>query len=256
MASHRVVPVLLLVLMLEMVDAVRGQNAMNASFRRHQGMYYSKTRLAIDDTMSGIECSLWCLSNWVCTGYQLQWIKPDSGYCLITRESNPLSNLVHDPGYTFFETISYNIPYVNIALTSPPFSTTCTASSNLNNDLVLHGCEKVMDGQDCDADQCNWVSAGQGVDSWIQLTFKRIWNIVRVDAHSRHSPLDQCSQLEFQFSDDPPVQVERQCQLGPTMDYFKLDHPKRSDFVRIRCQQSCPGVVNHGFTEVLIWALP
>ena len=105
------------------------------------------------------------------------------------------------------ETISYNIPYVNIALTSPPFSTTCTASSNLNNDLVLHGCEKVMDGQDCDADQCNWVSAGQGVDSWIQLTFKRIWNIVRVDAHSRHSPLDQCSQLEFQFSDDPPVQV-------------------------------------------------
>ena len=52
------------------------------------------------------------------------------------------------------------------------------------------------------------------------------------------------------------LQVQRVCQFGPPWDNFKLDWPKETSFVRIRCRQSCPEVVNHGFTEIRVWALP
>ncbi|KAK2140127.1 hypothetical protein LSH36_1475g00017 [Paralvinella palmiformis] len=168
-----------------------GQKTMEASYRIHRNRYYAGASLGSNSIMSHSECGMWCVSVWVCTGYWIRWVSRTSGYCTITREDNPVANLVEESGYSFYA----------------PYNTTCKASSNLNNDLVLHGCEKVMDGRTCDSDQCNWISAGEGVDSWIQLNFNRFWNMIRVDVHSRNSPRDQCSELALEFTNDPSVQV-------------------------------------------------
>ena len=107
MTTSRLVPVVVFLWMATTMESVDAQMAANATFRSHPGKYTSGSIRVYDSVVSQTDCSLWCLSNWICTGYLIMWITPDSGLCTITRDTNPLDSLVDDPNYTFYgKTIS------------------------------------------------------------------------------------------------------------------------------------------------------
>jgi hypothetical protein len=55
-----------------------------------------------DDVVDEIDCGVWCVMDWGCTGYSVDWVTPDAGYCMLVRQEDPILVLEYLEGYIFY----------------------------------------------------------------------------------------------------------------------------------------------------------
>ena len=78
----------------------------SGSFHAYNGTYIPGLAMVSGDAMEDTDCGAMCVMDWECTGYCVDWVTPDTGYCSLVRQSNPLSMSEVQLGSTFYRKIT------------------------------------------------------------------------------------------------------------------------------------------------------
>ena len=101
----------LVILMLNLVAMISGLDPLanqefSGRFKAYNGTYIPGLAAVSGDAMEDMDCGAMCVMDWGCTGYCVDWVTSDIGYCSLVRQSNPLSVSDVQFGSTFYRKIT------------------------------------------------------------------------------------------------------------------------------------------------------
>ena len=86
----------------------------------------------------------------------------------------------------------------NIGLINGPAFESCSASSTYPNNQW--NCEHAFSGKLIDSNYAMWATNGEGIGAWIQIFFKKEYQVTAIEYKNRDNPGERTKEIEVRFS--------------------------------------------------------